>query len=119
MKFGNRHIFRFAWSLARSGARRFGGRASEFFRASLKIAYDESPAGVSGRPSAIKPLNRISHTMRIAIPVITLAILIAIAPVTHASIGFLILVNFPIYLAAHATAIIWRITAPSKVQAIR
>ena len=37
-----RSIFATAWSLARRGARHFGGRASQYFRAALRQAWAEA-----------------------------------------------------------------------------
>ena len=37
-----RSIFATAWSLARAGARHFGGRASQYFRAALREAWAEA-----------------------------------------------------------------------------
>jgi hypothetical protein len=101
------------------GVKLTSGRASANFRCALRMVYAEGVKLTSGRASASKPLNRISHTMRIAIPVIALAMIMAIAPVTLSSIAFMIGVNFPIYLAAQAALIIWRMSAPAKALAIR
>ena len=37
-----RSLFATAWSLARAGARHFGGRASQYFRAALRQAWAEA-----------------------------------------------------------------------------
>lgn len=114
---GNRSIFRAAWSLARQGARRFGGRASVYFRSALGIVYADGVKVTSERPSARKSQNRIYHAMRFPLALAMVATLLIIAPVTHASIALVIGFMFPSYLCAQAALVIWK-TTPAKAARI-
>lgn len=39
MQINKRHLFKYAWKIARKGAKKFGGRIREFFSEALKMAW--------------------------------------------------------------------------------
>lgn len=63
----NRQIFRTAWAMARAGARRFGGRASEYFAMSLSLSWESylaSDCSAQGEPSAAPPVDTMQNGVR-------------------------------------------------------
>jgi hypothetical protein len=112
MKFGNRHIFRLAWSLARQGARRYGGRPSEFIRCAVALVYADMLKPITARPSAIKPLSGKSNSMRFAISVALASFVLAIAPVTHESVAFILFISIPSFVTLQIARMAWQWESP-------
>ena len=112
MRFGNRKIFRSSWSLARAGARRFGGSPALYIASALALIYADARIALQRAPSAIKTTFKRESNMRIFLTVAMIALALVIAPVTHASVAVVIAFMIPSYIMAQIAVAIWQWESP-------